>query len=114
MYILRPSYLRYPTLSPFLSNRPPPCFFFFNDTATTEISPLPQHDALPISKRVIMIMPHKKRKLPGAVAHLTSPGFVGGRGRQELSLRGGGPHRVITDMAVITRWGPPQIGRAHL
>src|SRR3712207_9060838 len=24
------------------------CFFFFNDTATTEISPLPLHDALPI------------------------------------------------------------------
>src|SRR5256885_17257974 len=26
-----------------------PCFFFFNDPATTEISPLPLHDALPIS-----------------------------------------------------------------
>src|SRR5260370_1980018 len=26
-------------------------FFFFNDTATTEIYPLPLHDALPISKR---------------------------------------------------------------
>src|SRR5256885_13197132 len=25
------------------------CFFFFNDTATTEIYPLPLHDALPIS-----------------------------------------------------------------
>src|SRR3712207_7949923 len=25
-------------------------FFFFNDTATTEISPLPLHDALPISR----------------------------------------------------------------
>src|SRR3712207_7911951 len=24
------------------------CFFFFNDTATTEIYPLPLHDALPI------------------------------------------------------------------
>src|SRR5258706_15640377 len=27
-------------------------FFFFNDTATTEISPLPLHDALPISSRI--------------------------------------------------------------
>src|SRR3989475_11571637 len=27
-------------------------FFFFNDPATTEISPLPLHDALPISRRV--------------------------------------------------------------
>src|ERR1051326_7891337 len=26
----------------------PPLFFFFNDTATTEISPLSLHDALPI------------------------------------------------------------------
>src|SRR5438874_1023105 len=42
-----------------------------------------------------------KRKLPEAVAHLTSPGFAGGRSRQELGLRGGGPHRVITDMAVL-------------
>src|SRR2546429_9679001 len=27
------------------------CFFFFNDTATTEIYSLPLHDALPISYR---------------------------------------------------------------
>src|SRR5258708_34202983 len=27
------------------------CFFFFNDTATTEIYPLSLHDALPISDR---------------------------------------------------------------
>src|SRR5256885_4030137 len=28
-----------------------PCFFFFNDTATTEIYTLSLHDALPISRR---------------------------------------------------------------
>src|SRR2546430_7714013 len=28
-----------------------PCFFFFNDTATTEIYTLSLHDALPISSR---------------------------------------------------------------
>src|SRR3712207_9413782 len=28
-----------------------PCFFFFNDTATTEIYTLSLHDALPISAR---------------------------------------------------------------
>src|SRR5256885_15578399 len=36
----------------FISERPRPgicLFFFFNDPATTEISPLPLHDALPIS-----------------------------------------------------------------
>src|SRR3712207_9399385 len=29
------------------------CFFFFNDTATTEIYPLSLHDALPISLREV-------------------------------------------------------------
>src|SRR3989449_3299712 len=53
------------------------------------------------AKRVIVIMRHEKRKLRQAVAHLTSPGFVGGRGRRELGLRGDGPHRLITDNAII-------------
>src|SRR5438445_9624250 len=48
-----------------------------------------------------MIMRHEKRKLLEEVAHLTSQGFVGGRGRRELGLRGGAQHRVITDMAVM-------------
>src|SRR3712207_7395136 len=30
-----------------------PCFFFFNDTATTEIYTLSLHDALPISRDVV-------------------------------------------------------------
>jgi glutaconate CoA-transferase subunit B len=59
------------------------------------------NDVASLAKRVIVIMRHEKRKLPLAVAHLTSPGFVGGRSRQELGLRGGGPSRIITDMAVL-------------
>jgi acyl CoA:acetate/3-ketoacid CoA transferase beta subunit len=59
------------------------------------------NDVASLAKRVIVIMRHEKRKLPLAVAHLTSPGFVGGHSRQELHLRGGGPSRVITDMAVL-------------
>ncbi len=59
------------------------------------------NDVASLAKRVIVIMRHEKRKLPLAVAHLTSPGFVDGRSRQELGLRGGGPCRVITDMAVL-------------
>src|SRR2546430_17070163 len=31
-------------------------FFFFNDTATTEIYPLSLHDALPISSRVFVVV----------------------------------------------------------
>lgn len=59
------------------------------------------NDVASLAKRVIVIMRHEKRKLPLAISHLTSPGFVGGRSRQELGLRGGGPSRIITDMAVL-------------
>ena len=59
------------------------------------------NDVASLAKRVIVILRHEKRKLPAAVAHLTSPGFAGGATREALGLRGGGPHRVITDMAVL-------------
>lgn len=59
------------------------------------------NDVASLAKRVCVIMRHEKRKLPAAVAHLTSPGFVGGKTRAELGLRGGGPHRVITDKCVL-------------
>jgi glutaconate CoA-transferase, subunit B len=59
------------------------------------------NDVASLAKRVIVILRHEKRKLPAAVAHLTSPGFAGGGTRAALGLRGGGPHRVITDMAVL-------------
>src|SRR5262249_60866884 len=58
-------------------------------------------DIASMPKSGIMIMRHEKRKLREAVAHLTSPGFVGGRSREELNLRGGGPPRLIRDMAVL-------------
>lgn len=59
------------------------------------------NDVASLAKRVIVIMRHEKRKLPLAVAHLTSPGYAHGRSRAELHLRGGGPSRVITDKAVL-------------
>jgi glutaconate CoA-transferase subunit B len=59
------------------------------------------NDVASLAKRVIVIIRHEKRKLPVAVSHLTSPGFVGGKARAELGLRGGGPHRIITDKAVM-------------
>jgi len=59
------------------------------------------NDTASLAKRVIVIMHHTRRKLRQALAHLTSPGFVGGRDRQELGLRGQGPYRLITDRAVI-------------
>ena len=59
------------------------------------------NDVASLARRVMVIMRHEKRKLPMAVSHLTSPGFPGGKSRAELGLRGNGPHRVITDMAVL-------------
>jgi glutaconate CoA-transferase subunit B len=59
------------------------------------------NDIASMAKSVMMIMRHEKRKLPALVNHLTSPGFVGGKSRAELGLRGGGPFRVITDKAVL-------------
>jgi glutaconate CoA-transferase, subunit B len=59
------------------------------------------NDVASLAKRVIVIMRHEKRKLPNAVSHLTSPGFVGGKSRAQLGLRGGGPHRIITDKCVM-------------
>ena len=59
------------------------------------------NDVASLAGRVIVIMRHEKRKLPQEVAHLTSPGFPGGKSRRDLGLRGTGPHRVITDMAVL-------------
>jgi glutaconate CoA-transferase, subunit B len=59
------------------------------------------NDVASLAKRVIVIMRHESRKLPIAVSHLTSPGFPGGKSRDELGMRGGGPHRIITDKAVL-------------
>lgn len=59
------------------------------------------NDVASHAKRLMIILRHGKRKLPLAVTHRTSPGFPNGRSRQELGMRGGGPHRIITDMAVL-------------
>src|SRR3712207_9197324 len=52
------------------------CFFFFNDTATTEIYTLSLHDALPISHRLL-------RPSPLHVVRLAAPGPHPGGGRAE-------------------------------
>src|SRR2546422_7202394 len=49
-------------------------FFFFNDTATTEIYTLSLHDALPISpqsrRRAALPSPQRTRQLPGSPMRL--------------------------------------------
>src|SRR5258707_2480386 len=64
-----------------------PLFFFFNDTATTEIYTLSLHDALPIWPRLLADDdPMDVRYLLPRQDH----GEGGGRyGRQDLVLRGG-------------------------
>ena len=70
-------------------------FFFFNDTATTEIYTLSLHDALPISR------------------HYSKPvltGFICRAGYDEIRV--GKSAHVINVRAVSSHY--PKIGRAHV
>src|SRR3712207_7886032 len=57
-------------------------FFFFNDTATTEIYTLSLHDALPISRR-------QARPGPRAPLHRAGGGRRGGRAERPVGGIGG-------------------------
>jgi len=50
------------------------------------------------ARRVIIVCRHGRQKIVDRVRYLTSPGHVGPEGRL---LPGGGPHRVVTDKAVL-------------
>src|SRR3712207_8856329 len=58
-------------------------FFFFNDTATTEIYTLSLHDALPISRR-----PSSRSSVP------RGPACPGRRARRRISSRATSPART--------------------
>lgn len=59
-------------------------------------------DIASLAKRVIIITPHEIRRFPEKVDFITSPGFINGKKtRQELGLKGGGPSKVITDLAIL-------------
>src|SRR5258705_1354284 len=67
------------------------CFFFFNDTATPEISPLSLHDALPISAQSPAVGSLARVRMGTGVGE---PVAVRGPAAQEAALRGGlGGHR---------------------
>lgn len=60
------------------------------------------NDIASLAKRVILIVSHEKRKFPARLHYRTTPGFLdGGDARQRVGLPGGGPSRVITDLAVL-------------
>jgi hypothetical protein len=52
------------------------------------------------AKKVLIIAPQSRRSFPARVDFITSPGFVDGPGtRERLGMPGGGPVRVITQLA---------------
>lgn len=54
-----------------------------------------------LSKRIVIITPHEKRRMVEKVDFITSPGFLtGSETRKEAGL-GGGPSAVITTMGVL-------------
>lgn len=60
------------------------------------------NDIASMAKRVVVIVPHERRKFPQRCQYVTTPGFLDGpEGRQQAGLRGGGPIRVITNLAVL-------------
>jgi len=60
------------------------------------------NDAASHSKRVVILIPHEKRRLPEKVSFVTSPGlYARASDREESGLKGGGPSRIVTDLAVL-------------
>ena len=63
-------------------------FFFFNDTATTEIYTLSLHDALPISPAAAdVLQPHRRLAFGHSVA-LRSRRRSGSQGEGEIAIDG--------------------------
>jgi glutaconate CoA-transferase subunit B len=59
-------------------------------------------DIASLAEKLVVLMPHQRRRFPERVDHLTSPGYgSGGTWRQQVGLPRGGPAAVITDRAVL-------------
>lgn len=60
------------------------------------------NDIASLAKRVVIIVPHEKRKFPSRCHYITTPGYLDGpKGRKSAGLPGGGPTRVITNLAIM-------------
>src|SRR5260370_38665196 len=77
-------------------------FFFFNDTATTEIYTLSLHDALPIYPRALI----KIGRTAGGIVALAGAAFLGVRGQVLLAVPLG-----VTGLSLLglQEWLPPGI-----
>lgn len=54
------------------------------------------------AQRLLTIIKHERRRFLEKVDYITSPGFLqGGKTRWEAGLRGEGPDKVITDLAIM-------------
>lgn len=59
-------------------------------------------DIASLSKRLVILMNHEKRRFLQKVSYVTSPGFgSGGDWRRRIGLRGGGPSAVITTKGIL-------------
>jgi len=59
-------------------------------------------DIASLSERLVVIMPHEKRRLVARVNYITSPGYGEGNGwRARVGLPRGGPSAVITTRCVL-------------
>src|SRR5690554_7683657 len=69
------------------------CFFFFNDTATTEIYTLSLHDALPIS---VSLLPSRlsARILSASVSNPSAAAYCAARSEEHTSELQSRPHLV--------------------
>lgn len=57
------------------------------------------NDMVSSVKRIVVIMPHEKRKMVNKLDYLTSPGYLDGPGaRERAGLLGGGPSLVVTNL----------------
>ena len=54
-----------------------------------------------LSKRIVIITPHEKRRMVAKVDFITSPGFLEGSNTRAQFNLGGGPSAVITTMGVL-------------
>ena len=70
-------------------------------------------DIASLSKRLLVIMAHERRRLVEKVSYITSPGYgTGGGWRKEVGLPRGGPWAVITTKGIM-RFDPDS-GEAYL
>src|SRR5260370_41649204 len=87
-----------------------PFFFFLNDPATTEIYPLPLHDALPISGAV----PAHRGPLPGSRAPGRHSGRRAPRSPTGVDLARDRPACSVGGATCASVFAPCEIGRAHV